>query len=512
MKTEPAAIYARYSSGNQREASIEDQLRICREYCKENGLTVAHEYTDHALTGRTDRRPGFLEMVTDGERKKFSVLVVYSMDRLSRDRYDLAVYKHRLKKAGVRFVYVTQPLGETPEAALMESLLEGMAAYYSENLSRSVRRGLEGNALKGIVTTGRAPFGYRLTPERRLEPDPVTAPVVKEIFERYASGESRASIIADLNARHFKTAMNRPFQRTSLDVILQNDVYTGVFHWRDIRRENAVPPLISRELFDSVQAAAERNKTRRGSGKAAEEFYLTGKLFCAKCGASMVGDSGTSRAGKTYLYYTCTRHKRGNRCPQRSVPKTVLEDAVLEACAAALTDENIIAVAKAAEEFNRRELEQNDAVPALKASIAENTKRINNILSAIEQGVITPTTKQRLNDLETERADLEEQLARAEIERPLIPAAAFAAYLARFRNADPADPDDRRQLISGVLHHATVADEAENIKIELTFNLKTSSTAHIPCSDDAVQVGLTLRNPNVTVFADRFVCVKLIRR
>ena len=507
-----AAIYARYSSNNQREASIEDQLRICREFCAANELTVTKEYTDHALTGRTDKRPGFLSMVADGEKHCFQTLVVYAMDRLSRDRYDLAIYKHRLKKAGVSIVYVTQPLGETPEAALMESLLEGMAAYYSENLARSVRRGLEGNALKGIMTSGRAPLGYKLTKERKYEPDPLTAPIVKEIFESYAAGVQKNQIIKSLNARGFKTSIGHAFQRTSLDTILHNELYTGVFRWSDIRIEDSVPPIISRELFERAQAMLAKNRVSRPSGKTEHEFALSGKLFCGLCSSPMIGDSGTSRTGTTYSYYICSKHKRGHTCALRAVRQDLIESAVLAACSEALTDENIIAISKAAEAYAKKEREQDDLLPALKTKQSETKTKISHLLSAIEQGIITSTTKQRLTELETELAALNEQISLASVPCPTLTAAHFAAFLSQFKSADLTDPARRRKFLDAILNHITVTETDSQIKAVLVFNLKTSTTLILPGSDETSQVGLPIHNPNFFVYSDCFVRTLYLRR
>lgn len=146
-KTKTAAIYARYSSSNQREESIDAQLRICRKYAEENGYSIIKEYTDSAISGRTDQRPAFQQMIQDSAKGGFETLLIYSHDRFSRNKYDTAAYKTRLKKNGVRIVAVTLPLDDSPESGLMESIMEGFAQYYSENLARSTKRGLEENAL-----------------------------------------------------------------------------------------------------------------------------------------------------------------------------------------------------------------------------------------------------------------------------------------------------------------------------------------------------------------------------
>ena len=489
----PAAIYARYSSSNQRDASIEDQLRICRDYCAKNGLTVVQEFCDRALTGRTDQRPAFLQMVAAAERKAFKVLVLYAMDRLSRDKYDLIYYKRRLGKAGVSLVYVTQPIGEGAEARLMESLLEGMAAYYSENLARSVRRGLEGNALKGIVTTGFAPFGYRLTPERRLIPDPAAAPAVQLIFERYARGDSRRAIADELNAHGFRTVHKRPFTPHSLDTILRNEAYLGTYSWGTVRVDNNHAPLISRNLYDQVQRTIERTAAARARAKAKDDYLLSGKFYCAACGALMIGDSGTARNGTVHHYYTCSNRKRGKGCKAPILKKDPVEQKILAACRSALTDDAIAQIGAAAADYAQREARAADPRPVIKKQLGDTAQRINNLLAAIEQGIITPSTKQRLTDLETQRAALEEQLARADIARPVLTAAHFAAFLRPLQSLDLNDPRDRSRLINTLLNRA---DLLEGKKIALVLNLKTSATVNLSGSDIEDLLELTRQYPN----------------
>lgn len=493
----PAAIYARYSSSNQRDASIDDQLRICRDYCDKNDLTVVQEYCDHALTGRTDQRPAFLRMVSDAEKHPFTVLVLYAMDRLSRDKFDLVYYKRRLAKAGVRIVYVTQPIGDGAEARLMESLLEGMAAYYSENLARSVRRGLEGNALKGIVTTGRAPFGYRLTPERRLEPDPVNARHVTAIFERYARGESRTAIIADLNAQGVKTTLGNAFKTNSLDTVLKNDVYTGVFHWGDVRIENDHAPLVTPALYREVQQMLKRKAQSKTALKPGDDFYLlTGKFFCAQCGAWIVGECGTARNGAVHHYYMCSGRKHGKGCDSPRLKKDETEQRVLTALVSALTDEAIDEISRAAERYAARETERDDPRPALRAQLRDTETRLKNVMAAIEQGIFTPTTKQRLTELEAERAALSAQLARAEVKRPRLTASMFAAFLRPLQHGDLSDPAYRTRLIQTLLNRATLTKDK---KIALLLNLKSNATLNLDGSTLMDQVGLTRQRSNILI-------------
>ena len=197
-----AVIYARYSPGpNQREESIEGQMRECRDVAKRHGLTVVREYADRRMSGTNDERPDFQRMLRDADRKLFDVVITWKNDRFARNRYDAAIYKQRLKRNGVKIIYAKEIIPDGPEGIILESLLEGMAEYYSANLSQNIRRGQRENALEGKFIGGTIPLGYKLDAGKHYVLDPEKAPLVRQIFARYVNGESVASICEDLNSK-----------------------------------------------------------------------------------------------------------------------------------------------------------------------------------------------------------------------------------------------------------------------------------------------------------------------
>ena len=153
-KMKKIVIYARYSSDRQTEQSIEGQLRVCHEYAERNDYVVVHEYIDRALSGTTDRRPAFLQMIEDSKKKEFEYVLVYQLDRFARNRYDSANYKMKLKKNGVRVLSARENISDDASGILMESVLEGMAEYYSAELSQKVKRGVRESLIKGYYTGG----------------------------------------------------------------------------------------------------------------------------------------------------------------------------------------------------------------------------------------------------------------------------------------------------------------------------------------------------------------------
>lgn len=163
-----------------------------------------------------------------------------------------------------------------------------MAEYYSASLSENIRRGQDENALHGKYNGGTIPLGYMLGDDQRLEIDPLTAPVVLEIFKRYADGESKREIIESLNARGIRTRAGGPFLINSLDKMLKNRKYIGEYRYREYVIPGGVPAIVPEELFQKVQERLEKNKQAPARAKAEAEYLLTTKLFCGRCGRMMV--------------------------------------------------------------------------------------------------------------------------------------------------------------------------------------------------------------------------------
>ena len=272
----PVVIYARYSSQGQREESIEGQLRECKAFAERNGWNVVGEYIDRALSGKTDKRDDFQRMIKDSEKGHFRGVLMYTLDRFARNRYDSAMYKARLKKNGVRVFYAKQSIPDGPEGIILESVLEGYAEYYSENLSRNVRRGMMENALQ-CKTTGGLCLGYQKAKDGTLEIEPIGAKVVQEIFQLYADGTSATQVIAYCNEKGYKTARGKDFTRNSLHTILRNRKYIGIYEYEDVCVEGGIPAIISEELFDCVQARLKHNYSARAKAKATTDYLLTGK-------------------------------------------------------------------------------------------------------------------------------------------------------------------------------------------------------------------------------------------
>ena len=233
-----AVIYARYSSDNQREESIEGQIRECTAYAEKNGITVIKHYIDRAFSAKTDNRPEFQQMIKDSGKKLFDVVLVWKFDRFARNRFDSANYKMILKKNGVHLISVMEPIAEGSQGILVETLLEGMAEYYSAELSEKVIRGQTENALKGKCTGGTGTIGYKIDEDKFYHLDPLTSPLVLEAFQRYDNGEKMVEIVNFLNDKGVRNMQGGKMTHSSVNTMLKNRRYIGELQARPCLRQS----------------------------------------------------------------------------------------------------------------------------------------------------------------------------------------------------------------------------------------------------------------------------------
>lgn len=492
-----AVIYARYSSHNQREESIEGQIRECREFAQKNNFIILDEYIDRAISGKTDNRPSFQKLIKDSEKGNFDAVIMYTLDRFARNRYDSAIYKAKLKRNGVKVFYAKQPMPDTPEGIILESVLEGYAEYYSENLARSIKRGMKENALHGIAM-GSPALGYKIGTNRQYEIDPVGAKAVQSIFTMYADGKSKTQIINWLNEQGCKTSRGNAFNKNSLSSILRNDKYIGVYRYDDIVLEDAIPPIIDRDLFDRVQTTLHHNYHVRAKNKATEDYLLSTKVFCGHCGEPMVGESGTSKTGKIHRYYKCAGRKRKHNCEKKIEKKKWLEQLIVKfTVQEVLTDDNIELISTKTMELIEKESANTSIVIELKERLHEINKRMKNIMSAIEQGIITPTTKERLEELEQEYKNLEAQIAKEKITKPLLMKEHIMYWLYSFKKEDIEDIEYQRKIIDTLINSVHVYDNGDKArKIVLIFNISENNTFTISSSDINHVTSPDCANPN----------------
>ena len=463
-----AVVYARYSSHRQGEQSIEGQLAEAKKYASAHGLTIIHEYCDRAQTGRNDNREQFQLMLADAAKHAFDALIVWKTDRIGRNKEEIALNKYHLKKNGVKIHYIAESIPDTPEGIILEAVIEGMAAYYSEQLSQNIRRGQRASAAKAQSTGGNRPLGYKTGPDKKFIIDPETAPTVKLVFDLYARGQTIAQIIRILNEKGLRTLRGRPFTNNSLRTMLKNEKYIGVYTYKDeIRIENAIPPIIEPEVFYKVQEMLRYNQKAAAHKNAQAEYLLTEKLFCGKCGAMMVGVSGTSKTGARHHYYYCTRQRK-KCCDKKPVRRAWIENLVLEHVFALI--QNDVLLDFIAEQTYQYYLEQNTEssyTEALRAALNEVEKSTANLVRALEAGIFNEATKQRMGELDEQKKELQEALAASKLREDLeLKKEHILYFLHRFADMDHTDETCRKQLIKTFVNAVFVYDD----KVVLTFN------------------------------------------
>lgn len=460
-------IYARYSSDNQREESIDGQLRECRAFAEKNDIQIMDVYIDRALSAKTDNRPDFQRMVKDSAKGHFEVVLVWKLDRFARNRYDSAHYKTILRKNGVKVVSATEHISQGAEGILLESMLEGMAEYYSAELAEKVKRGMTENALKCKYNGGTLPVGYTVDENKFYQLDPVVAPIIADAFKHYAEGATMKEIVDELNIRGVRNTRFGKISINNVTNMLHNRKYMGEYRFDDVVVPNGIPAIVSEELFERVQERMAKNKKAPAKHKAEDEYLLTTKLYCGKCGCFMISESGHSRkTDVVHRYYKCVGVKRRKDCDKKNVKKEWIENIVIEQIKLIVNNDDIIN--DLAETALAALSKENATLPLLRKEYARTQASIDNLLAAMEQGIITPSTKERLEKLERQKSELSIQIIKEEASQPTITKDEILFWYHRFRQLDTNKLEHRRRLIDSFINAIFLYDD----RMVLIFNYK----------------------------------------
>ena len=436
-----AAIYARYSTDLQSEASIEDQLRLCHRLASQNGWSVIQTFSDAGISGSSLLRPGYQQLLADARLRRFDVVIAEGIDRISRDQEHIAAFYKQISFNGISIVTVAE--GEISDLHI--GLKGTMSSLFLKDLAQKTRRGLEGRVRKG-KSAGGLTYGYSIL--RGLRPDgtPVTgerginepeADVVRRIFRDYSHGLSPRAIAAALNAEGISgprgawgssTIYGNHERGTG---ILNNELYVGRLVWnrqrflkdpmsgKRVARMNAeadwviedVPALriVEDDLWAAVKArqGLTRNDAIRDGirhvGRTKRPVHLfSGKLVCGCCGGGVI------LLGKTY--YGCSAVRNKGTCSNRStIRRDALEDRVLSGLRDQLLHPDLIAefVRASQEEFNRLSADRQKDHGRIVQGIAKVERQIDQIIMAITDGMYHPSMKGKMTDLETSKAALE---------------------------------------------------------------------------------------------------------
>lgn len=464
---ENVVIYARYSSHGQTEQSIEGQLKVCYEYAKSHKYHVVQEYIDRALTGTNDRRPQFQQMIEDSKNGLFHYVLVYQLDRFARDRYDSAVYKRILKKNGVKVLSAKENISADASGILVESVLEGMAEYYSAELSQKVKRGITLSAQKCKCIGGHRLFGYDTDKEANYIINEEEAKWVKMIHELYVSGTPVQQIMNYLNSNHVNNAYGKPWTINPLHRILGNKRYTGCYIFNGKETPNGIPRIIDDDLYQKTIKLKLKNKATPRTNAAKVSYYLTGKIFCGECGRPIVGDSGTGRHGEKHWYYKCMNRLRNEGCQLPITKKNELEEKIINAVKVLLTDEAIVNLAK---KINQQL--QNDNGQTIMKVYENQLEKTKNLISKYMDLLVEDRNvdliMNKIDELRKQQDEIEYKLAKEKTTRFEITEKEIIRILMNIRDFDATDDQSKKFFFDTFVYKVYVYKD-KKISVLLTM-------------------------------------------
>ena len=451
-------IYARYSSHNQKEESIEQQIAECTEFAEKNGIRIIGIYADKAVSGRSDRRPNFQRMMRDAEKRHFQIVVAYKSNRIARNMLNALQYEAKLDSFGIKTLYAKEEFGNTAAGRFALRTMMNVNQFYSENMGEDIKRGMVDNANECKVN-GMLPLGYVKSKEGKYAIAPDEAAVVREIFDSVLKDVPVAEIARSLNQRGIRTKLGREWNKNSFHIMLKNDNYIGVYRHSGVVVEDGIPPILEKEVFAAVQEKLANKKKTAGRRSANGEYLLTGKLFCGYCGSYMIGVSGTGENGTVHNYYQCQKRHAEGRCEKKNVRRDFIEKLIARLTQDyILQDDTIEWIADSTMSFQamaRRE----SGVAQLERDLADNRKVAKNIMAAIEQGIITETTKARLLEVEGTIHDLERSLSIAKAASQPIERERVVFSLEQMREGNVGSKEHQKKLIDTFVKSVTLWDD-----------------------------------------------------
>lgn len=497
-------IYARYSSTAQKDASIEQQYEACDAFAAREGYTIIERYPDRAISGKTDDRPAFRRMMRDAGTGAFDYVIAWKSNRIGRNMLQAMVNESKLAEMGVRCLYVEEDFDDTAAGRFALRSMMNVNQFYSENLTEDVVRGMMDNAQKCMVN-GVTPFGYKKGKDGRFAIDELTAPIVRETFERFRSGWSITDLCYDLNARGIKTRYGHEWKLQSFQTLLTNEVYTGVYKYASVRVEGGVPEIIDKKTFEEVQRLLGSKKRPRGKQRLNAEYLLTGKIFCGHCRSPMIALAGTSKTGVKHCYYACQKRRREHACDKANVPKDRIEKAVIDAIRAKLAEDGFVDWVLSGYERVIQAAKEDTRLQLLQEELAGVNKSLDNMMRAIEAGIFNELTKARMEELMASKKDLEEAIRLQELTTTEYSIDQVRAWLQELISGDLDDPEYTKQLIKTFVSAVYVYDD--HLTLRLNYGRDDSTIAF---GDDAPDEGgessPTLKSgvPNMTMANSAF--------
>lgn len=477
-----AVAYARYSSAQQRDVSIEQQLKDIRLFAEREGYTIIYEYADHAKSGFKSalHRAEFQAMLEASSSGSFDTVIAWKVDRFGRNRRESAIYKGQLADNGVSVVYAMEPIPDGAAGVLTEGMLEALAEWYSRTIGENTKRGLYDNASKCLYN-GHHAYGYQRSDDNHFVVDEAEAAVVRRIFTLYSQGYSFASISRILSDDGLVTRSGKPFQKSTLLHLLTNESYIGVYHFGPVRIPDGIPPIVDADLWHACQL--QREKTSRHHETSPEGYLLSGRCTCGRCGAPMYGNYGTGRNGKRYYFYSCNNKKK-NACDSHSIQKKYVEgplvdflfDRILSGRTLDGFVDQVSCILSAQQETS--------PVRQLEKKYRDVLRRIDNINRAISEGIWTESTGALLKSLSAQAEDLRMEISGDRLNnKKEISADRLRFYLLKIADGKRDDYEYLKVLVASLVNSVTIYDHWMRVAINAGENVVRIPPENLPPID-----------------------------
>lgn len=485
-------IYARYSSENQSEESINAQLRACTEYCNRNGHTIVEHYIDRAMTARSDKRPSFQRMIQDAKAGKFGAVVVHKLDRFSRDRFDHAIYRQELRKAGVSLISVLENLDDSPESVVLESVLEGFSEYYSRNLARETRKGLKEIALQAKYTGGTILYGYDVDSGGKYIINETEAAVVRRIYDACYNRSGYDKLLAELRREGVRTKRGNIITKNTLYYILKNRRYCGDYIYspegelkykkcQPIVIENGMPAIIERDRWNAVQKIMKR-RSATGKQNARETYLLSGILYCGRCGKPMYGHRQKRRADYIYYSYECSTKHRTRECSQRCIERDRIETAVCNYVRQLISPASVSQI----KEYMLQHMDMINAaslsdIARLEKQVCKIKKKIDKAVDILLEGDIpAESIKKKLAEMEDQKAILESKIS--QLRSSLLSPETLEKGIITCKDFDALNKEEKQRFIQKLIKKVTIAanDGHPNRCTVLTNYMRCTHNMEVP--------------------------------
>lgn len=410
-----AVAYCRFSSSNQREESIDAQLRAIYKFMGEHDYTPVGDYIDMALTGTNTDRPNFQRMIEDAKKGLFDVVIVHKMDRFSRNVRDTLNIESELAQYGVKVISVIEQFADTPEGQLQQIIQLGVGQYYSKNLAREVMKGLIENAYKCLHNGGLPPLGYDVDPiTKQYIINEKEAESIRIIFKKFLEGWSYRELAEYLNVLGYRTKIGNKFSaNSSFYDILVNSKYKGEYvfgrslskpkqpgmkrsHRKNkdeseiIRVPNGLPAIVDEGTFEQVQKLLASRQRSKGASKAKEVYLVSGLIECGECGSAYHGSARIGGRNKQkYVSYRCSKRKKiENPCKCKEINRTLLDNFIVQQLFTTILNPQHLERLhqKVNEKLKEKISEMDDDLPKLEKQLVEVNQKASNLVQAIAVG------------------------------------------------------------------------------------------------------------------------------